>query len=345
MTVSLVGAGPGDPGLITVRGLELVRSCDALVHDALVSPELVAEAPEDALVISREGIDQERVNATLVELGRAGLDVVRLKGGDPFVFGRGGEEALVLAEAGIPFEIVPGVSSIAAVPAAALVPVTHRGVADSVTIASGRTADGSEPDYDALVAGGGTIVLFMALARLGNVAEGLIRAGLPAGHPGRGRVTGDAARSGVGHRAARRDRSRRRRPGIACAADGRARWSPSARPCARPRRRPPTPPLPRSRRPSSRRCSRGAPSACRGRRRSRGRSCRCRDRRRARARASSRRSAGARCRPARFVSLCAPSGPTGKQTTSPARSVSSPSGWRNGGVPSSTSSHSSLPYS
>jgi uroporphyrin-III C-methyltransferase len=158
--------------------MELIRSCDALVHDALVSAELVAEAPDDALVISRDGIDQERVNEILVELGSAGLDVVRLKGGDPFVFGRGGEEALVLAQAGIPFEIVPGVSSIAAVPAAAFVPVTHRGVADTVTLASGRGADGGEPDYDALVAGGGTIVLFMALARLGQVAEGLIRAGL-----------------------------------------------------------------------------------------------------------------------------------------------------------------------
>jgi uroporphyrin-III C-methyltransferase len=178
VSVYLVGAGPGDPGLITVRGLELIHSCDALVHDALVSPELVAEAPHDALVIPREGIGQERVNEILVGLGHAGLEVVRLKGGDPFVFGRGGEEALALAEAGVPFEVVPGVSSIAAVPAAALVPVTHRGVADSVTIASARAADGTEPDYDTLVAGGGTILLFMALARLGRVTEGLIRAGL-----------------------------------------------------------------------------------------------------------------------------------------------------------------------
>jgi uroporphyrin-III C-methyltransferase len=183
LSVHLVGAGPGDPGLLTVRGLELVRGCDALVHDALVSPELIAEAPADALVISREGMDQERVNSTLVELGRTGLEVVRLKGGDPFVFGRGGEEALALAHAGIPFEVVPGVSSIAAVPAAALVPVTHRGVADTVTIASGRAADGSEPDYESLVAGGGTIVLFMALTRLGLVADGLVRAGLRPGTP------------------------------------------------------------------------------------------------------------------------------------------------------------------
>jgi uroporphyrin-III C-methyltransferase len=178
MSVYLVGAGPGDPGLITARGLELVSSCDALVHDALVSPELVAKAPSDALVISREGMDQRQVNGVLVQLGRAGLEVVRLKGGDPFVFGRGAEEALALAAEGIPFEIVPGVSSIAAVPAAALVPVTHRGVSDTVTIASGRSADGSEPDYDALVAAGGTTVLFMALGRLRRVTAGLIAAGL-----------------------------------------------------------------------------------------------------------------------------------------------------------------------
>jgi len=183
MSVFLVGAGPGDPGLITVRGLELIRSCDAIVHDALVSPELVAEAPGDALVVPREGMGQEHVNELLVELGQAGLEVVRLKGGDPFVFGRGAEEALALAEAGLAFEVVPGVSSIAAVPASALVPVTHRGVADAVTIASGRGADGSEPDYDALVAGGGTIVLFMALARLARVADGLVCAGLDPGTP------------------------------------------------------------------------------------------------------------------------------------------------------------------
>jgi uroporphyrin-III C-methyltransferase len=183
VTVSLVGAGPGDPGLMTVRGLELLRRCDAVVHDALVSPELVAEAPDDALVIAREGIGQERVNEILVELGRAGLDVVRLKGGDPFVFGRGGEEALALARAGIPFEVVPGVSSLAAVPAAALVPLTHRGIADTVTVAAGRTANGGEPDYDAIVAAGGTIVLFMSLGRVGRVVDGLIGAGLDAATP------------------------------------------------------------------------------------------------------------------------------------------------------------------
>jgi uroporphyrin-III C-methyltransferase len=125
-------------------------------------------------------MQQEEVNRLLVRLARQGRRVVRLKGGDPFVFGRGGEEALALAEAGIPFEIVPGVSSIAAVPAAAGIPVTHRGVSQSVTLVTGRGEDGSEPDYQALAAVGGTLVFFMSLGRLERVAAGLIGAGLPA---------------------------------------------------------------------------------------------------------------------------------------------------------------------
>ena len=177
MTVWLVGAGPGDPGLITAKGLELVRSCEALVYDVLVAPELVAEAPDDALLISRAKLKQGEIDALLVELGQAGLEVVRLKGGDPFVFGRGGEEALALAEAGIPFEIVPGVSSIAAVPASALIPVTHRGVSDRVTIASGHGADGGEPDYVSLAAAGGTLPdqesVSCTLAELAERAAGL----------------------------------------------------------------------------------------------------------------------------------------------------------------------------
>jgi uroporphyrin-III C-methyltransferase len=183
MTVHLVGAGPGAPELITVRGLELVRSCDVLVADVLVAPELIDEAPDDALVISRTGMTQEAVTKLLIAYGAAGLDVVRLKGGDPFVFGRGGEEALALAEAGIDFEIVPGVSSIAAVPASALIPVTHRGVSDRVTIASGHGADGGEPDYASLAAAGGTLVLFMGLERLERLCAGLVKAGLPASTP------------------------------------------------------------------------------------------------------------------------------------------------------------------
>ncbi len=162
---------------MTVRGLELVRTCDALVVDALVAPEVVAEAPDDALVVSRAGIGQDDVNALLVQLARRGLRVVRLKGGDPFVFGRGSEEAGALAEAGIPFEVVPGVSSIAAVPASALIPVTHRGISASVTIASGHGVDGEEPDYRMLAAQAGTLVLFMGLGRLGALADGLVAAG------------------------------------------------------------------------------------------------------------------------------------------------------------------------
>lgn len=183
MTVHLVGAGPGDPGLITARGLELVRACDVLVVDTLVAPELVDEAPDDALVVSRAGMRQEAVTALLVAYGAADLDVVRLKGGDPLVFGRGGEEALALAEAAIPFEIVPGVSSIAAVPAAALIPVTHRGVSDRVTIASGHGADGGEPDYASLAAAGGTLILFMGLERIDQLCRGLVAAGLPSATP------------------------------------------------------------------------------------------------------------------------------------------------------------------
>jgi len=183
MTVYLVGAGPGDPGLITARGLDLIRSCDVLVHDRLVAQELVDEAPHHAWVVSRDGVDQQALNELLVRYGRAGLDVVRLKGGDPFVFGRGGEEAIALRQAGIETEVVPGVSSIAAVPAAAGIPITHRGVSDRVTIASCQGADGSEAEYARLAAIGGTLILFMGLGRVERVVEGLLAAGLPSDTP------------------------------------------------------------------------------------------------------------------------------------------------------------------
>ena len=177
MTVFLVGAGPGDPGLITAKGLELVRSCEALVYDVLVAPELVAEAPDDALLIAREGIGQSALNDLLVELGRRGLEVVRLKGGDPFVFGRGGEEAFALAEADVPFEVVPGVSALSAVPASADVPVTHRGVSAQVTLVSGHSAAGDDLDYDHLARTPGTLVVFMGLAHLAEIASRLVAAG------------------------------------------------------------------------------------------------------------------------------------------------------------------------
>jgi uroporphyrin-III C-methyltransferase len=175
VTVHLVGAGPGDPGLITVRGLELVRSCDVLVYDRLAAPELVDEAPDDTIRIARDALDQSAVNGLLVGFGRAGLDVVRLKGGDPFVFGRGGEEALALAEAGVPFDVVPGVSSLSAVPGAAGVPVTHRGLASQATLASGHDPDAV--DYETLARAQGTIVLFMALRNLPEIAARLIEHG------------------------------------------------------------------------------------------------------------------------------------------------------------------------
>jgi uroporphyrin-III C-methyltransferase len=181
MTVHLVGAGPGDPGLITARGLELVRTCDALVYDRLVSPELVAEAPAEAIRIARDRLDQAQIEELLVRLARRGLDVVRLKGGDPFVFGRGGEEALALAAAGVPFEVVPGVSSVAAVPAAAGIPVTHRGVASQVTIVSGH--DVAALDLACLARAPGTLVVFMGLSTLAALAEGLIARGKPSSTP------------------------------------------------------------------------------------------------------------------------------------------------------------------
>ncbi len=181
MSVALVGAGPGDPGLITVRGLELLRACEVLVYDRLVAAELVAEAPASALRIARDRLEQEQVNALLVAHGRRGRRVVRLKGGDPFLFGRGGEEALALAGAGVPFEIVPGVSSLTAAPAAAGIPVTHRGSASAVTAFAAHDVEAL--DAAALARVPGTLVAFMGLARLPRLVERLVAAGKPASTP------------------------------------------------------------------------------------------------------------------------------------------------------------------
>jgi uroporphyrin-III C-methyltransferase len=177
MTVALVGAGPGACDLITVRGLDLLRACDVVVYDRLVSPELVAEAPPHARRVAREGLRQETVNALLVRMGRAGLRVVRLKGGDPFVFGRGGEEALALARAGVEYEVVPGVSALASVPGAAGIPVTHRGVAAQVTLVSAQREDGSDLDWAGLARTPGTLVVFMGLAALPRLASELVAHG------------------------------------------------------------------------------------------------------------------------------------------------------------------------
>jgi uroporphyrin-III C-methyltransferase len=180
VSVALVGAGPGDPGLITVRGLELVRACDVLVYDRLVDERLVLQAPASAKRIARDGLPQEGVNVLLISHGRCSR-VVRLKGGDPFLFGRGGEEALALARNRIPFEVVPGVSALSAVPAAAGIPVTHRGAASAV--AAFAAHDVEALDTAALARLPGTLVAFMGLAGLGRLVERLVEAGLSAATP------------------------------------------------------------------------------------------------------------------------------------------------------------------
>jgi uroporphyrin-III C-methyltransferase len=182
MTVAIVGAGPGDPGLITVRALELVRASEVLVYDRLVSPALVAQAA-GAARIARETLNQNEVNALLVHHGMRGRAVVRLKGGDPFVFGRGGEEVDALAAAGVPYEVVPGVSTLTAVPGLAGIPLTHRGVASQVTVLTATTGDGEDLDYVRLAATPGTLVIFMGLKRLERLAEGLILAGRDVDEP------------------------------------------------------------------------------------------------------------------------------------------------------------------
>jgi uroporphyrin-III C-methyltransferase len=185
MTVSLVGAGPGDPELITLRGLARVRACEVLVHDRLVAPEIVAEAPIGSLRISRDGLSQDDINGLLVAHGRRGRRVVRLKGGDPFVFGRGGEEALALVRARIPFRIVPAVTAGIGGLAYAGIPVTHRDTNQAVTFITGSGADGRAPDLDwhAIAKGSPTIVLYMARKHAGDIAAKLIAAGRDGNEP------------------------------------------------------------------------------------------------------------------------------------------------------------------
>jgi uroporphyrin-III C-methyltransferase len=182
MSVAIVGAGPGDPGLITVRALELVERAEILVYDRLVAPELVAKAT-GATRIPRATLGQDEVNELLVHHGRLGRRVVRLKGGDPFIFGRGGEEAEALAAAGVPYEIVPGVSTLTAVPALAGIPLTHRGTAAQVTVLTGTNGDGEELEYERLAATPGTLVIFMGLRRLAAVADNLILNGRSVDEP------------------------------------------------------------------------------------------------------------------------------------------------------------------
>jgi uroporphyrin-III C-methyltransferase len=182
--VYLVGAGPGDPGLLTLRGLEYLQNADVVVHDRLANPQLLSFAPQaDWIDVGKlpnhHPVPQARINAILIEEACQGKVVVRLKGGDPFVFGRGGEEAQALFEAGIPFEVVPGVSSAVAVPAYAGIPVTHRELACSVAFITGHCA-GSKPldvNWSALAHGVDTLVFLMGVHNLELIVTSLVEAG------------------------------------------------------------------------------------------------------------------------------------------------------------------------
>ncbi len=182
--VYLVGAGPGDPGLLTLRAARLLADADTVVHDRLIHPGVLEHARPHArlIYVGKEGggesVRQEDIHALLISQARLGRAVVRLKGGDPFVFGRGGEEALALEEAGISYEVVPGVSSLAAVPAAAAIPITHRGLSGTVTFATAHLAHDT-PDWEHL-ARAETLVLFMAGRRLEEASRSLVEAGLSA---------------------------------------------------------------------------------------------------------------------------------------------------------------------
>ncbi len=190
--VYLVGAGPGDPGLLTARALELIAAADVILYDRLIPASALEGARADAelLFVGKQGggasVAQEQTEALMVHRAQAGSTVVRLKGGDPFVFGRGGEEALALRAAAIPFEVVPGVTAGVAAPAYAGIPVTHRGLASAVALVTGHEdpdKDTTAVDWGALAAFPGTLVLYMGVRRLPQIAAALIDAGRPAAEP------------------------------------------------------------------------------------------------------------------------------------------------------------------
>ncbi|HEX3749374.1 MAG TPA: uroporphyrinogen-III C-methyltransferase, partial [Streptosporangiaceae bacterium] len=190
--VALVGGGPGDPGLITVRGRQLLAEADVVVTDRLAPRSVLDELPPHVEIVDvakipyGRSVAQEHINAALVEHAQAGKFVVRLKGGDPYVFGRGAEEVIACLQAGVPVTVVPGITSAVAVPSAANVPVTHRGVAQEFSVVSVHVPPGdprSTVDWPALAAMQGTLVLLMAVERLPAVAETLIRHGRSAQTP------------------------------------------------------------------------------------------------------------------------------------------------------------------
>ncbi len=190
-TVTLVGAGPGDPGLLTLAGLDAIRGADTVVYDRLVAPEILAMIPKTAKTINvgkqsgHHPIPQDEINVILAEEALQGHQVVRLKGGDPFLFGRGGEELEALSARGIPFRVIPGVTSALAAPAAAGIPVTHRDFCSSVHIITGHVRAGSTLDipFAQLVQTGGTLVFLMGVTALPQICEGLLQAGMPTTTP------------------------------------------------------------------------------------------------------------------------------------------------------------------
>ena len=191
-TVYLVGAGCGTADLVTLRGLRLLRGCDAVIYDDLIDKALLREVPAHAEIIymgKRQGkhsAGQEDICAELIRCAREGKSVVRLKGGDPFVFGRGGEELMALGQAGVPCQVVPGITSALAIPALAGIPATHRGLSRSVHIVTARTADtgdGLPGDLDRLAGLSGTLVFLMGLSRLESIARRLMAAGRPRSTP------------------------------------------------------------------------------------------------------------------------------------------------------------------
>lgn len=190
--VALVGAGPGDPGLITVKALDYIRRADVIVYDRLVNPDLLHQAPESCEQVyvgktpEHHTKTQDEINDILVAEARSGKLVVRLKGGDPFLFGRGGEEAEVLAESIIPFEVVPGITSAIAAPTYAGIPVTHRDLSSSVVVVTGHEdpeKTRASVDWDALAHGPDTIVVLMGLGNLAPIANRLMEAGKPSDTP------------------------------------------------------------------------------------------------------------------------------------------------------------------
>jgi uroporphyrin-III C-methyltransferase len=180
--VSLVGAGPGDLDLLTRKAARRLAEADLVLYDALVDPDALALAPRAQRVFvgkraGRPAVRQEFINWLMIRAARKGRRVVRLKGGDPFVFGRGGEEALALAAAGVAFEVVPGVSSAVAAAALAGIPVTHRGLATGFVVVSGHAEEAYRPILESLAPGSATVVVMMGLGRVDRIASLLVERG------------------------------------------------------------------------------------------------------------------------------------------------------------------------